>query len=136
MSLTEQSVREVVSAILEPEIGKTLGELGMVHGVELDGAAVALKIVLMTPAYLPKEMLEEHVVKAVQRLGASKVEVAWDYAMTTRVIQPDDPCPEVSNIVRSQFKRHISCSSSPSLRSTPETSPGRLQSLAPRTSDA
>jgi ATP-binding protein involved in chromosome partitioning len=99
MSLTEQSVREVVSAILEPEIGKTLGELGMVHGVELDGAAVALKIVLMTPAYLPKEMLEEHVVKAVQRLGASKVEVAWDYAMTTRVIQPDDPCPEVSNIV-------------------------------------
>ena len=99
MSLTEQSVREVVSAILEPEIGKTLGELGMVHGVELDGAAVALKIVLMTPAYLPKEMLEEHVVKAVQRLGASKVEVAWDYAMTRRVIQPDDPCPEVSNIV-------------------------------------
>ncbi|NUP06461.1 MAG: Mrp/NBP35 family ATP-binding protein [Polyangiaceae bacterium] len=99
MGLTEQSILSALSGILEPEVGKNIVELEMVRDLRIDGADVSLTLVLMTPAYLAKDALEDHVRRALEKLGAAKIAVAWDYAITKRVILPDDPCPDVANII-------------------------------------
>mgnify|MGYP000846218909 FL=1 len=99
MSLSIEAVTAAVSGLLEPETGKTLGALGAVRDVALAGDVASMRIVLGSPAYQPKELLAAHVEAAAKKAGASKVEVRWDYEMTRRAVQADDPCPEVANIV-------------------------------------
>lgn len=99
MSVSVESVQVAVGALLEPELGKKLSELGAVRGVEVRGAEVALEIVVGSPAYYPKQMLGEHVEKAVKALGATAVTVRWGHEITSREILEDDPCPQVANIV-------------------------------------
>jgi ATP-binding protein involved in chromosome partitioning len=99
MSLTSDSVKQAAGALLEPEVGKTLGELGMIRDVSVDGTRVSLRLVLHTPAYLPREALVEHVEKAVKKAGATTVAIDVGYEITQRDVQPDDPCPDVANII-------------------------------------
>jgi ATP-binding protein involved in chromosome partitioning len=99
MGLTVDSVEAAVGALLEPEVGKPLASLGAVQDVKLDGDAVSLRLMMGSPAYRPREALVEHVEKAVKKLGASKVDVTFGYAMTEREILPDDPCPTVANVI-------------------------------------
>lgn len=99
MPINEDSITAALSSILEPEVGKNIVELGMVRDVRVSGADVALTVALMTPAYLPKDVLADHVTRAIQKLGAEKVDITWTYVMTKRTILPDDPAPQVSNIV-------------------------------------
>jgi ATP-binding protein involved in chromosome partitioning len=99
MSLTSDSVKQAAGALLEPEVGKTLGELGMIRDVSVDGTSVTLRLVLHTPAYLPREALVEHVEKAVKKAGATTVAIDVGYEITRRDVQADDPCPDVANII-------------------------------------
>jgi ATP-binding protein involved in chromosome partitioning len=99
MALSVETVQSAVGALLEPELGKTLAEIGAVRGVEVRGADVTVEVVLGSPAYRPRQALLEHVEKVVKNLGASAVAVRWGYEMTSREILADDPCPAVANIV-------------------------------------
>jgi len=99
MSLSVDSVKQAAGAVLEPETGKTLGELGLIRDVSVEGATVKARVMLHTPAYLPREALLEHVEKAIKKAGATSVSIETDYEMTRRDVQADDPCPLVSNIV-------------------------------------
>jgi len=98
-TIDQEAVSRALSSVLEPELGRSVVDLGMVRDVEVKGSAVALRLVLMSPAYLPKDILGEHIDAALKQLGASKVDITWDHEMTSRSILPDDPCPEVSNII-------------------------------------
>jgi ATP-binding protein involved in chromosome partitioning len=99
MGLTVDQALEALSVIREPEVGRSITELGMVEGVEIDGDKVSLTLRLMTPAYGPREPLREHVDAALKKAGASGVSIAWAYRITQREIAPDDPCPGVANII-------------------------------------
>ena len=99
MTLTTDAVLQAVNPLLEPELGKSLGELDMVRQVAIDGDAVTLHVVLPTPAYHPRALLREHLEAACRKAGASSVSIEFSHAVNRRSIQPDDPCPEIANIV-------------------------------------
>jgi len=99
MSLTKEAALLVLAPIREPEVGKGIVELDMIRDIEIEGTSVSLRLLLMTPAYLPKADLVDHIERALTKAGASKVEIRLDYAMTKRSITPDDPCPGVANIL-------------------------------------
>ncbi|NUO51129.1 MAG: DUF59 domain-containing protein, partial [Polyangiaceae bacterium] len=57
MGLTVQSVEAAVGALLEPEVGKPLASLGAVRDVKVEGDVVALRLMMGSPAYRPREAL-------------------------------------------------------------------------------
>jgi ATP-binding protein involved in chromosome partitioning len=99
MSLSVEALKVALGGVLEPEVGKTIGQLGMVRDLELSGTEVSLRLVLHTPAYLPRAALLEHLEKAAKKAGASSVKISVEYEITQREIIGDDPCPDVANIV-------------------------------------
>jgi ATP-binding protein involved in chromosome partitioning len=99
MSITEQAALSALAPIREPEVGKGILELDMIQDLAVDGGNVSLRLVLMTPAYLPKADLVDHIERALTKAGATKVDIRLDYAITKREITADDPCPGVANII-------------------------------------
>src|SRR5438132_12838156 len=99
MALTVTSAREALAQIREPEVGRSITDLGMIEDLEVDGDRVSLSLKLMTPAYGPREPLREHVDAALKKAGAKAVTIEWGYRMTARDIGPEDPCPGIANII-------------------------------------
>ena len=79
--LTEQSVRDVVSQVRDPEIGRSLGELTMVREVQVSGTSAKIGLELPTPAYPDRERITTAVKQAVTALGASGVDVDYTWAV-------------------------------------------------------
>lgn len=79
--LTEQSVREAVSQVRDPEIGRSLGELTIVREVQISGTTAKIGIELPTPAYPDRERITVAVKQSVASLGASGVEVDYTWAV-------------------------------------------------------
>lgn len=64
--VTEAEVLQRVGGLKDPEIGRTLAELDMVHRVQLSGSNVVVKIELPTPAYPDRERIAESIRTAVK----------------------------------------------------------------------
>ena len=79
--LTEQSVRDIVSQVRDPEIGRSLGELTMVREVQVSGTSAKIGLELPTPAYPDRERITTAVKQAVTALGASGVDVDYTWAV-------------------------------------------------------
>jgi ATP-binding protein involved in chromosome partitioning len=91
---------EVLSALKDPSSGRTLGELGMIGGVErLSESAVRVQLVLPTPASPWKPKLEEMVRAALPGL---RVEIAYSSnvrAAPGKGSNANDLVPAVKNVV-------------------------------------
>jgi ATP-binding protein involved in chromosome partitioning len=99
MSLSVEKAHEALAQIKEPEVGRSITELGMIEDLEVEGDRASLTLRLMTPAYGPRAPLREHVEAALKKAGAKSVSIEWAYRITTREIGPEDPCPGVANII-------------------------------------
>lgn len=100
MPLTIEAVQAALATVEDPELHRSLMDLGMVRDIELsDGAAVSLTIDLTTPACPLKAEIHAAVVEAVGAAGARKVNVKWGVRMPTREIPEGDPCPQVKSII-------------------------------------
>lgn len=92
--------REALLNSQDPELQKTLGELGMVRDVSVEGDVVRATIALPLPPFASYvEALTAALTKAVVAAGAKRIEIATTSAIPTRNILSDDPCPGVKNIV-------------------------------------
>ena len=81
-AMTEAQLMECIRKLQDPEIGRSLGDLGMVSEVKLgDGNAVLVKIELPTPAYPGRERIVDAVKQAIAsgfpHAGAVNVEFTW-----------------------------------------------------------
>src|SRR3972149_588671 len=57
--LTQASVLEALSKVMDPELGKDLVSLNMIKDIQIDGTKVAFRLVLTTPACpLRKELTD------------------------------------------------------------------------------
>ncbi len=66
VGVTEAAIRSVVDKVLDPELGRPLGELGLVTMVRLSASGtVEVTIELPTPAYPNRDRLKQAVVTAV-----------------------------------------------------------------------
>jgi ATP-binding protein involved in chromosome partitioning len=66
--ITKESVLEALSNVQEPDLGKDLVTLNMVHDVVVDGKNVSFTVELTTPACPLKEMIHNACVNAVHHL--------------------------------------------------------------------
>lgn len=99
MAISLEAAQAAAGAIVDPDIQRSLGDTGMLGDVHIDGDAVSLTITLATPANPHKDRLQKEVTAALQKAGASKVSISWDFSVPERNILPDDPCPGVKNIL-------------------------------------
>lgn len=72
--VTEQAVREALRNVIDPEIGMSVTDLGMIRQVEIEGGKVAVGMVLTAPGCPLAGYLVEQVRQAV--LGVEGVEDA------------------------------------------------------------
>jgi ATP-binding protein involved in chromosome partitioning len=73
---TEEQVREALSKVLDPEIGKPITELDMVPAVTIENGTVAVEVLLTVPGCPMKDRITRDVTAAVAPLeGVRAVEV-------------------------------------------------------------
>ncbi len=75
-SITEASVREALTAIVDPDLGRDIVSLGFVKEVEIgqgEAPEVSITIELTTPACPVKDQMQADAERIIGELGASKV---------------------------------------------------------------
>ena len=74
----QQSLRSAIASLADPEIGRTLGELGMIADVRAAEGRAQVAIELPTPAYPQPERIRDAIVAAGSSVpGVSSVEVSF-----------------------------------------------------------
>ncbi|MFS0392939.1 metal-sulfur cluster assembly factor, partial [Corynebacterium striatum] len=78
-AITESAVREALSRVEDPEIGRPITELDMVKSVNVDGNDVAVEIYLTIAGCPMKNTIEANTRAVLEDLeGVGKVSVALD----------------------------------------------------------
>ncbi|MSP60721.1 MAG: iron-sulfur cluster carrier protein ApbC [Myxococcales bacterium] len=99
--VTEQAVHAALAKVMEPELGRDLETLKMVHKVEVKDGEVTVGVELMTPACLYKEELGRAVTDAVKKIpGVTAVNLELTANVVKRSARPDQGrLPGVKNII-------------------------------------
>jgi ATP-binding protein involved in chromosome partitioning len=76
--VSKEQVLAALRPVNEPEVGRSIVELGMVPNVVIDGSKVTVHVELMTPAYGGRESLAADIRSAVATIpGLDPVEISW-----------------------------------------------------------
>jgi ATP-binding protein involved in chromosome partitioning len=73
---TPEEITRKLEKVVDPELGKNLVAAGMVKDVSVDKDRIRIGIELPTPAWEPKELLDQEIRAAVTD-ASRKVEIAW-----------------------------------------------------------
>ena len=79
-ALHEETVRNALREVIDPELGCNIVDLGLVYGIEIEGADVSVQLTLTTPGCPMHESIAGGVTAAIQQLpgvGTVDVEVVW-----------------------------------------------------------
>ena len=89
----EQQVREALRAVIDPEVGINIVDLGLVYGIMIDGRIVRVTMTMTTPACPLGEHIRNEVHARVlgQCPGAEQIEVeiVWDPPWSSDKISAD-----------------------------------------------
>jgi ATP-binding protein involved in chromosome partitioning len=77
MSLNETAVIEALRPVQDPELHRSIVDLGMVRDVVVDGTKVALTVVLTIPGCPLKGEITGRVNEALGAIGVTDVDLAW-----------------------------------------------------------
>ncbi|MCC6644353.1 MAG: Mrp/NBP35 family ATP-binding protein [Polyangiaceae bacterium] len=100
MAPSVTALEAALQRVQDPELGRSLIELGMVRDLAVsDAGAVSLRVVLTTPACPMKARIGDDVRAALTVAGATAVEITWDAEVPRRAMRDDDPVPSASNII-------------------------------------
>ncbi|MCZ7631228.1 MAG: Mrp/NBP35 family ATP-binding protein [Microthrixaceae bacterium] len=81
-TVTPEQVVDALRAVQDPELRRSVVELGMIRDVSVDGTTVSLQVLLTVPDHPMREEIHSRVDAAVTALaGIERVEVTWG-AMT------------------------------------------------------
>ena len=99
--ITQSSVLEALSKVMDPELGKDLVTLNMIKDIRIDGAKITFRLVLTTPACPLRKELTENSKNAVLALPGVKEVVVERTAEvpSARKLQDKEPIPNVKNTI-------------------------------------
>jgi ATP-binding protein involved in chromosome partitioning len=99
--MTREKVLEALSNVQEPDLGKDIVTLNMVHDVEIDGNYVAFTVILTTPACPMKDHIKNACINAIKLLvnKEATVNVRFTAQTTTHRKDPRELLPKVKNII-------------------------------------
>lgn len=73
--MNEQDVRQALSKVMDPELGKDIVSLDMVRDIKIDKNKVSFELVLTTPACPLKDTMQKDSENALKAIGAKEIEV-------------------------------------------------------------
>jgi serine O-acetyltransferase len=88
--VTEKKIREALRPVVDPEMGVSVVDLGMIREVEVEGDAVEIKMVLTTPFCPMAGMITEQVreaaagVEGVEEAKVTLLDEPWDPSWMTQ----------------------------------------------------
>jgi len=98
--MTPQQILAALAQVREPELEQDLASLEMVRDVRVDGAAVSLKVVLLTPGSPYREDLERAIRGRLAELGVEKLAITWETEIPqSRTATDKPPLPGIKNII-------------------------------------
>ena len=75
--VTEDQIREALRSVMDPEIGRPIEDIGMLQGIEVEGGAVRVRVLITIEGCPLKDRITRDVTAAVEPLaGVERVEVA------------------------------------------------------------
>ena len=89
LSPLEQTVRDALSRVIDPEIGENIVDLGLVYGIEVEGNVAKVKLTMTSPACPMGEMLLDDIHATLTRMLPNEMEIhihlvwqpPWDPSM-------------------------------------------------------
>jgi ATP-binding protein involved in chromosome partitioning len=99
MSFTSDQVIAALRTVQDPELFRDIVSLGMVKDVRIDSDAVYVNVQLTTPGCPLKDVIERDVTAALEKIGASKVEVELTAQVRGPAGPPKSALPQVKNII-------------------------------------
>lgn len=94
-----EQVNEALSAVVDPTFERTLGQLGTVSDVRVDGTRAAMTVRLSSPAEDVQRAVREGIEAALRAIGVAEADVTFDVRVPTREATSTDPIPGVRNVV-------------------------------------
>jgi metal-sulfur cluster biosynthetic enzyme len=82
MTLTEDTIRQTLKAVLDPEVGVNIVDLGLVYEVEIRPEEVYIQLTMTSPACPLHGVITRNMDKALRQafpdLGEMTIELVWD----------------------------------------------------------
>jgi ATP-binding protein involved in chromosome partitioning len=99
-NLTPEHVLEALRHVNDPELHKSLTELGMIDNIRICGGNVAFDVILTTKACPLKDVIKKEASEAVAKLpGVEKVEVFISGKTISPRVLERQPLPGIKNII-------------------------------------
>jgi metal-sulfur cluster biosynthetic enzyme len=82
MPILETTIREALRLVIDPELGINIVDLGLVYGIEIDGARVRVIMTMTTPAcplgeYL-KDLVDSTLKQSVREVEEVEIALVWE----------------------------------------------------------
>lgn len=94
--ITTTQIEMALGHVNDPDLGRSLTELGMIENIKVDGKNVSFDLVLTTPACPMKKMMSDECVAAIHELVDREANVQVN--LTSRKVEAPDPKEEFKNI--------------------------------------
>jgi len=95
-----QTLRTALEAVHDPIFDRSVGQLGTLDDVVLDGQKLHLKVRVSSPTESTQRAFAKRLIDAARGVDSSlEVEVEWQVVVPTRETTSNDPIPDVRNVI-------------------------------------
>ncbi|MCC7536486.1 MAG: Mrp/NBP35 family ATP-binding protein [Deltaproteobacteria bacterium] len=99
MNEAREKVLGALAGVMSPVLKRPLTDAGLIKEVTVEGTTVSLRVVELGQDEEARASVEKEIRAALAGAGFEDAKVAWETRVYGRDIGPDDPVPEVKNIV-------------------------------------
>ena len=88
----EIAVRETLQKVIDPEIGESIVDVGLIYGIEADEGAISIRMTMTSPACPMGEMILDEVhAELVHAFPEAEIdiEMVWEPAWNPDMISPE-----------------------------------------------
>ncbi|HEX4355584.1 MAG TPA: P-loop NTPase, partial [Polyangiales bacterium] len=97
--LTQERAQSALSTVIDPVYAKPLVELGLIDGLRVEDAGVALTVTMHAVSESNQQQLQAAIESALREAGATRVDVTFRIEAPMRRTNADDPVPQVRNVI-------------------------------------
>lgn len=97
--ISREKLVQALSTAVDPTFEKSLGDLGTLSDVSVEGGRARAKVRVSTPSDQLKRTLGEALEALAKEVGVESLDIEWDVQIPTREATSEDPIPDVKNVV-------------------------------------
>ncbi len=98
-ALTREAVLEALAKVEDPAFHKSMLEIGTLVDVIVENDSVRANVRLSAPSDELQVTIRKRIHDALSPLGVEQVILDWDLQVSMREVGPEDPIPQVRNVV-------------------------------------